>query len=52
MDRAAGDRGPCGHMHVDRAHAGRFPIQRGDDYIYKAGEICGHNIIITTLPAG
>lgn len=39
------------HM-LDRAHVGRFPMQRGDDYIYKAGEICGHNVVIATLPAG
>ncbi|TQW01514.1 kinesin light chain [Cordyceps javanica] len=37
---------------LDRAHVGRFPMQRGDDYIYKAGEICGHNVVIATLPAG
>ncbi|XWX01986.1 hypothetical protein V2A60_010018 [Cordyceps javanica] len=37
---------------LDRAHVGRFPMQRGGDYVYKAGEICGHNVVIATLPAG
>ncbi|CEJ88496.1 Putative Pfs, NACHT and WD domain protein [[Torrubiella] hemipterigena] len=37
---------------LDRAHVGRFPMQRGDDYVYQAGEICGHNVVIATLPAG
>ncbi|KAJ5758510.1 hypothetical protein N7520_005666 [Penicillium odoratum] len=37
---------------LDRRHEGRFPLQRGDDYVFQAGDICGHNIIIATLPAG
>ncbi|KXX76648.1 Ankyrin repeat domain-containing protein 50, partial [Madurella mycetomatis] len=39
------------HM-LDREHQGRFPMGRGDDYVFQAGEMCGHNIIIATLPAG
>ncbi|KAI2464766.1 purine and uridine phosphorylase [Annulohypoxylon bovei var. microspora] len=39
------------HM-LDRRHAGRFPIGRGDDYVFQAGDMCGHNIVIATLPAG
>src|SRR2546423_1502882 len=39
------------HM-LDRQHDGRFPMARGDDYVFQAGEICGHNVIIATLPAG
>lgn len=39
------------HM-LDKRHDGQFPVQRGDDYIYEAGEACGHNVIIATLPAG
>ncbi|KAI0910019.1 purine and uridine phosphorylase [Ustulina deusta] len=39
------------HM-LDRQHDGRFQMDRGDDYIYQAGEMCGHNVIIATLPAG
>ncbi|OAR01939.1 hypothetical protein LLEC1_05883 [Akanthomyces lecanii] len=31
---------------LDREHDGRFSMQRGDDYVYQAGEICGHNVII------
>lgn len=37
---------------LDRKHTGRFPLQRGDDYVFQAGEICGHNVLIATLPAG
>lgn len=37
---------------LDKKHHGNFPLQRGDDYIFQAGEICGHNIVIATLPAG
>jgi nucleoside phosphorylase len=39
------------HM-LDKRHNGRFPLRRGDDYIFQAGEVCGHNIVIATLPAG
>ncbi|KAG5785412.1 hypothetical protein H9Q73_000993 [Fusarium xylarioides] len=39
------------HM-LDHKHEGRFALGRGDDYVFLAGDVCGHNIIITTLPAG
>ncbi|RBR02206.1 hypothetical protein FVER53590_07576 [Fusarium verticillioides] len=39
------------HM-LDNRHDGRFPVNRGDDYIFSAGDINGHNVIIATLPAG
>jgi nucleoside phosphorylase len=39
------------HM-LDTRHQGKFPMGRGDDYIFQAGDLCGHNIIIATLPAG
>ncbi|KAG9497564.1 hypothetical protein J7337_010425 [Fusarium musae] len=39
------------HM-LDNRHDGRFPISRGDDYVFLAGDINGHNIVIATLPAG
>jgi len=39
------------HM-LDNRHQGRFPLSRGDDYVFQAGDICGHNVIIATLPAG
>lgn len=39
------------HM-LDNRHPGRFPSKRGNDYIFHAGDACGHNIIIATLPAG
>ncbi|SCN97641.1 related to calcium-independent phospholipase A2 [Fusarium fujikuroi] len=39
------------HM-LDNCHDGRFPTSRGADYIFSAGDINGHNVIIATLPAG
>jgi len=39
------------HM-LDNKHSGRFPLTRGDDYIFQAGDMCGHNTIIATLPTG
>ncbi|RYP27024.1 hypothetical protein DL768_011361 [Monosporascus sp. mg162] len=39
------------HM-LDKRHQGRFPMGRGDDYVFQAGEICGHYVIVATLPAG
>lgn len=37
---------------LDHRHLGSFPVSRGDDYIFQAGDISGHNIIIATLPPG
>jgi nucleoside phosphorylase len=37
---------------LDHRHRGRFPLARGDDYIFHAGDMCRHNIVIATLPAG
>ncbi|RYP48626.1 hypothetical protein DL768_005517 [Monosporascus sp. mg162] len=37
---------------LDNQHWGKFPMGRGDDYVFQAGDVCGHNIIIATLPAG
>lgn len=37
---------------LDERHRGRFPVNRGDDYVFQAGSMGGHNIIIATLPAG
>ncbi|KAI1130081.1 purine and uridine phosphorylase [Nemania abortiva] len=37
---------------MDNIHDGRFPMNRGDDYVYIAGDLLGHNIVIATLPAG
>ncbi|KAF9887352.1 hypothetical protein FE257_010347 [Aspergillus nanangensis] len=39
------------HM-LDHKHEGRFPLSRGDDYVFQAGDICSHNVVIATLPAG
>ena len=39
------------HM-LDHRHAGRFQMGRGDDYVFQAGDVCGHNVVIATLPAG
>lgn len=37
---------------LDERHEGKFPVGRGDDYVFHAGNIRGHNIIVATLPAG
>ncbi|KAI1777163.1 nucleoside phosphorylase domain-containing protein [Hypoxylon cercidicola] len=37
---------------LDKKHTGKFPVGQGDDHIYEAGEMCGHNIVIATLPFG
>jgi nucleoside phosphorylase len=39
------------HM-MDHSHQGRFPVSRGDDYVFHAGDMLGHNIIVATFPAG
>jgi len=39
------------HM-LDNRHGGRFPMGRGDDYVFQAGDMCGHKVIVATLPAG
>ncbi|KAF4634015.1 hypothetical protein G7Y89_g4101 [Cudoniella acicularis] len=39
------------HM-LDEEHDGEFPTSQGDDYMYLAGEINGHNVAIATLPSG
>jgi nucleoside phosphorylase len=36
----------------DHVHQGNFNVNRGDDYLYMAGDINGHNVIIATFPAG
>jgi hypothetical protein len=37
---------------LDNHHEGQFAVDRGDDYIYHAGDIGGHNIVIATFPPG
>ncbi|OAA47074.1 Tetratricopeptide-like helical [Metarhizium rileyi] len=37
---------------LDRKHEGRLPVTRGSGYVFTLGEMCGHNVIIATLPAG
>ncbi|KAH0421195.1 hypothetical protein CcaCcLH18_13585 [Colletotrichum camelliae] len=39
------------HM-FDQRHQGQFFFGRGNDYIFHAGEVLGHNVILATLPAG
>jgi nucleoside phosphorylase len=36
---------------LDNVHQGNFSISRGDDYVYTAGDINGHNVVIATFPA-
>ena len=38
---------------LDHVHENvKFTLKRGDDYIYTAGDINGHNVIIATFPVG
>jgi nucleoside phosphorylase len=39
------------HM-LDKVHWGGFPVGPGDDYLFHAGEIHGHNVVIATFAAG
>jgi nucleoside phosphorylase len=36
----------------DEVHDGNFPVARGHDYVFSAGRICGHNVVLATLPPG
>ncbi|UKZ63159.1 uncharacterized protein TrAtP1_004389 [Trichoderma atroviride] len=37
---------------LDNRHDGSFPMSPGNDYVFQAGDVCGHNVIIATFPAG
>jgi hypothetical protein len=37
---------------LDKVHLGGFPVSPGDDYLFHAGEIHGHNVVIATFAAG
>lgn len=37
---------------LDNRHDGSFRMAPGNDYVFQAGDICGHNVIIATFPAG
>jgi nucleoside phosphorylase len=37
---------------LDNEHQGRFALGRGDDYVFQAGDINGHNVVVATLPPG
>ena len=37
---------------LDHEHRGDFRTNRGDDYVYIAGDINGHNVVIVTFPVG
>ncbi|KAF2999524.1 hypothetical protein E8E14_003256 [Neopestalotiopsis sp. 37M] len=39
------------HM-LDHRHDGEFSLERGDDYVFYAGDINGRNVIVATFPAG
>ncbi|KAL4863058.1 hypothetical protein BDV12DRAFT_33997 [Aspergillus spectabilis] len=39
------------HM-LDKVHSGGFPVGPGDDYLFHAGEVHGHNVVIATFAAG
>lgn len=36
----------------DEIHDGYFPVARGHDYVFTAGKVCGHHVILATLPPG
>ncbi|KAL4736902.1 hypothetical protein BDV11DRAFT_192895 [Aspergillus similis] len=36
---------------LDKVHSGTFPVGPGDDYLFHAGEIHGHNVVIATFAA-
>lgn len=37
---------------LDHQHKGNFPMSRGDDYVFHAGDINKHNVVVATLPPG
>ncbi|KAH7012027.1 nucleoside phosphorylase domain-containing protein, partial [Microdochium trichocladiopsis] len=37
---------------LDEQHQGRFAVDHGDEYVFHAGSMCGHNVVIATFPAG
>ncbi|KAK6199684.1 hypothetical protein LQW54_010002 [Pestalotiopsis sp. IQ-011] len=37
---------------LDHTHEGEFPLHRGDDYVFHAGDINGRNVVVATFPAG
>lgn len=37
---------------LDKRDLGEFPMTPGDEYYYYGGTMCGHNVVIATLPAG
>ncbi|KAK2590875.1 hypothetical protein QQS21_011429 [Conoideocrella luteorostrata] len=37
---------------LDKRHFGRIPQDSSDDYVYRAGEMCGHNVVIAAFPPG
>ncbi|KAH6851131.1 nucleoside phosphorylase domain-containing protein [Chaetomium sp. MPI-CAGE-AT-0009] len=39
------------HM-FDNIHPGSFRTGQGDDYLFHAGDVCGHNVVLATLPVG
>ncbi|KAL4912621.1 hypothetical protein BDW62DRAFT_206332 [Aspergillus aurantiobrunneus] len=39
------------HM-LDKVHTGGFPVGPGNDYLFYAGEIHGHNVVFATFAAG
>ncbi|KAJ5295676.1 Pfs NACHT and WD domain protein [Penicillium antarcticum] len=37
---------------LDKVHIGGFPVGPGDDYVFHAGEVNGHNVVVATFAAG
>ncbi|KAI5459959.1 nucleoside phosphorylase domain-containing protein [Mariannaea sp. PMI_226] len=36
----------------DKVHDGDFPLARGSDYVFHAGTVRNHNVVLATLPPG
>ncbi|KAH9237134.1 hypothetical protein K456DRAFT_1863871 [Colletotrichum gloeosporioides 23] len=39
------------HM-LDERHRGRFPCSDGDKHVFHGGVMCGHHVVIATIPPG
>jgi hypothetical protein len=37
---------------LDELDDGVFPMSRGDDYVFESGVMCGHKVVIASLPSG
>ncbi|OAQ67171.1 kinesin light chain [Pochonia chlamydosporia 170] len=40
------------HHMLDKKHIGDFPLDKGDDYVFMAGSMAEHNVVIATFAIG